>query len=422
MKKFLLIVLLLCSYSGFSQVGNTIKESENDNEGQILHLEDSIRKRIDSIRDGIYNRITELHDEYFALTEKEYKKYIKKEEKAHNKFIKKKEKQWGKNNVKESTSKEWVDYSADGTSRSIVDFESGKITIEILHEPGTTVDTKEIENKLQELLTNKGKTKVYVSETEQATPLLDTPILEGLVNTPSGETVTEKNIDNAVKEIAQDITPEVSTIKGSDNVERQVTTLTCDLAPGENIKGAEKYKVLVQKYCEKYDIDQALVYAIIWQESRFNPAPTPPNENHHAYGLMQIIPTMAGKDCFSYLYGKPGIPTIEYLIDPERNIEMGVCYLHLLRQRHYTKVIDEDKQTLCIIASYNQGAGAVSKALRGDTNISKAISQINNMSYDELFKLLENNLPPIRIKDTCYRYHTEVIQSMKIYKTWLGFE
>ena len=414
MKRILLIALLLCIYGCSSQKGSTEMPAKNSSQ--------SYSDKQQHVYDSIVNILNKLYDGYVKQTEEEYNKYIQIEQEAYDKYTTELEKQWGAGNVKESTAKTWVDYSADGSSRSIVDFESGKITIEILHEPGTTVDTKEIENKLQELLTNKGKTKVYVSETEQATPLLDTPILEGLVNTPSGETVTEKNIDNAVKEIAQDITPEVSTIKGSDNVERQVTTLTCDLAPGENIKGAEKYKVLVQKYCEKYDIDQALVYAIIWQESRFNPAPTPPSKNHHAYGLMQIIPTQAGKDCYEHLYHKPGIPTIEYLVDPERNIEMGVCYLHILKERYYTRVIDKDKQILCIIASYNQGAGAVSKALRGDTNISKAIPQINDMSYDELFSLLEKKLPPIRLKDKYYNYHKEVTQSMEIYRTWLGFE
>ena len=45
---------------------------------------------------------------------------------------------WGDSEVVESTRKKWVDYSADKKSRTLVDWESGKVTIEVLADPGAS--------------------------------------------------------------------------------------------------------------------------------------------------------------------------------------------------------------------------------------------------------------------------------------------
>jgi Domain of unknown function (DUF3393). len=170
-------------------------------------------------------------DEGIARMQKEYEDYVKAEQAAYAKFVKERAEKWGKGNVKESTQKDWVEYSDDGKSRSTVDFESGEATIEIIQEKGEKVDNKEIEKKLKFLLTNKGKTKDYDSEVEKAKPLQEKPVLENQVVTPKGEVVTEKNLDEDVKEIVENVKPEVKTIKGDDNVERQVVTIKLELAP-----------------------------------------------------------------------------------------------------------------------------------------------------------------------------------------------
>ena len=43
---------------------------------------------------------------------------------------------WGDLEMVESTQKDWVEYSEDESSRSIVDFENGKVTVEVLTDPG----------------------------------------------------------------------------------------------------------------------------------------------------------------------------------------------------------------------------------------------------------------------------------------------
>lgn len=356
-------------------------------------------------------KMKQNQDEGIAKMQKEYEDYVKAEKEAYDKFLKERELKWGKGNVKESTQTDWVEYSKDGNSRSTVDFETGEATIEIVKEKGEPVSKEEIADKLKVLITNKGTTKDYDSEVEKAVPLQETPVLENQVVTPKGEVVTEQNVDKTVKEIAATVTPEVKTIKGEDKVEREVVVIKIDLAPDHVKTRASNYIKEVDKYCKKWDVDPALAFAIMQTESSFNPKA---KSHVPAYGLMQIVPASAGADCAQSLKKDFAKPTANYLYEPENNIEMGVHYLYLLKKRYYTKVTNKDSQILCVIASYNTGAGNVARALRGDTNISKAIPQINGMSYDQLFKFYEKNLMP-----ETQNYIRRVTERMNNFKTWI---
>ena len=392
MKRVLLITLIFSCLGCFAQVETEYEKFAREQNEQMQKMQKS-------------------QNEDMAKMQKEYEEYVKAEKEAYDHFVKTGELIWGKGNVKESTPKDWVEYSNDGKTRSTVDFEKGEATIEIIQEKGKEVDKKEIEKNLKFLLTNKGKTKDYDSEVEKAVPLQETPVLENQVKTPSGEVVTEKNLDKDVKEIAEKVQPEVKTIKGDDNVERQVVTIKLDLAPDHIKTRAEQYKNEIQKYCQKWDVDPALAYAIMQTESSFNPKA---KSYVPAYGLMQIVPTTAGADCAQSLKKPFSAPTGNYLYEPENNIEMGVHYLYLLKKRYFTKVENKDSQNLCVIASYNTGAGNLSRALRGDTKIGKAIPQINEMTYDQLFKYLEKKLLP-----ETQNYIRKVTERMNNFKTWL---
>ena len=392
MKRVLLITLIFSCLGCFAQVETEYEKYAREQNEQMQNMQKS-------------------QNDDMARMQKEYEEYVKAEKEAYDHFVKTGELIWGKGNVKESTPKDWVEYSNDGKARSTVDFEKGEATIEIIQEKGKEVDKKEIEKNLKFLLTNKGKTKDYDSEVEKAVPLQETPVLENQVKTPSGEVVTEKNLDKDVKEIAEKVQPEVKTIKGEDNVERQVVTIKLDLAPDHIKTRAEQYKNEIQKYCQKWDVDPALAYAIMQTESSFNPKA---KSYVPAYGLMQIVPRTAGADCAQSLKKPFSAPTGNYLYEPENNIEMGVHYLYLLKKRYFTKVENKDSQNLCVIASYNTGAGNLARALRGDTKIGKAIPQINEMSYDQLFKYLEKKLLP-----ETQNYIRKVTERMNNFKTWL---
>ena len=317
MKKiFVLIIAALCFYTSSAQV-----ESEFDN-----YVKNQ-RSAIDSLK-GRYE-----HD--IDLLEKEYEEYIKAERDAYNKFIKEKKAIWGNDNVVETTNTEWVEYSKDGKSRSVVDFEEGEATIEIIitpeEEKSEDVVEKKIEDKLKELIINKGKTKDYDTQQEKARDLQDTPILEEQIETPSGEIVTKDNLDEGVKEIAKEAEIQKTVIEGDDGQKRQVITVKLDLVPDHIKKRAEKYQSEVEKYCRIYNVDPSMAFAVMQTESSFNPKA---KSHVPAYGLMQIVPSSAGQDCAKSLKKPFKKPTANYLYEPANNIEMGVHYLHLLKKRY----------------------------------------------------------------------------------------
>ena len=397
MRKGLLIILLtFCINSAYAQVESEFEKFKKEQQKQMEAMMQSDK--------ALYNDL-----------EKEYQDYVKAEKEAYEKFVKEMSAMWGGSNVAESTEKDWVEYSDDGKSRSVVDFEQGEATIEIIITPEEEKSEEKIEEKVEEkikeLIVNKGTTKDYDSEKEKALPLQETPVLENQIQTPSGELVTEENVEESVKEIVQEVVVEKKEITGDDGETRQVVTVKLDLVPDHIKTRAEAYKNEVETYCRKYEVNPAMVYAVMQTESSFNPKA---KSYVPAYGLMQIVPTSAGKDCAASLNKSFSQPTANYLYEPENNIEMGVHYLYLLNKRYYTKVTDPDSRDLCVIASYNTGAGNVARALRGDTKISKAIPQINEMSYEELFKYFENKLLP-----ETQNYIRKVTERMNSFNEWM---
>ena len=397
MRKSLLIILLaFCVNGAYAQVESEFEKFKKEQQKQMEAMMQSDK--------ALYNDL-----------EKEYQDYVKAEKEAYEKFVKEMSAMWGGGNVAESTEKEWVEYSDDGKSRSIVDFEQGEATIEIIITPEEEKSEEKleekVEEKIKELIVNKGTTKDYDSEKEKALPLQETPVLENQIQTPSGELVTEENVEESVKEIVQEVVVEKKEITGDDGETRQVVTVKLDLVPDHIKTRAEAYKNEVETYCRKYEVNPAMVYAVMQTESSFNPKA---KSYVPAYGLMQIVPTSAGKDCAASLNKSFSQPTANYLYEPENNIEMGVHYLYLLNKRYYTKVTDPDSRDLCVIASYNTGAGNVARALRGDTKISKAIPQINEMSYEELFKYFENKLLP-----ETQNYIRKVTERMNSFNEWM---
>ena len=398
MKKLVLlsVLLMFCLSVSYAQVESDFERFKREQEASLNSMKQNEKLTLEKL-------------------EKEYQDYLKAEQEAYDKFVKKMSAVWGGDNVVESTSKEWVEYTDNGNSRSIVDFEKGEATIEIIVTEEESVSEeaieKKVEDKIKELIISQGKTKDYDSSKEKAVPLQETPVLENQVQTPSGEVVTKENLNESVKEIAEEVKIEKKEVTGDDGEKRQVVEVKLELAPDHIRTRAEQYKAEVEKYCRKYDVNPAMAYAVMQTESSFNPKA---KSYVPAYGLMQIVPSSAGQDCAQSLKKPFTQPTANYLYEPENNIEMGIHYLYLLNKRYYTGVTNQDSRNLCVIASYNTGAGNVARALRGDTKISKAISQINNMSYEELFRYFEKKLLP-----ETQNYIRKVTERMNEFNKWM---
>ena len=345
----------------------------------------------------------------------EYEKYVKAEQEAYAAFKKQVEKEWGKGNAVESTNKDWVEYSDDHKSRTVVDFEKGEAKIEIIVGENEGQDTGELKRKLEEevtrLMENRGTSKDYDTEYEKRRQLSEEPVLAGQVETPEGGKISKENLPEAVKEIVEKGEPKIEKVKGEDGEEREVVVFSLPLAPDHIRVRAKRYETEVENFCRKYSFDPALVYAVIHTESYFNPKA---KSYVPAYGLMQIVPHYAGKDAYRYVYGKDKRPTANYLYEPHNNVELGTAYLHLLYTRSFQQVKDSKSRMLCVIAAYNTGAGNVSRAFTGNTRLSNAISKINSYSYEDLYAYLSKRLPAQETRD----YIRKVTERMQQYKEW----
>jgi hypothetical protein len=99
------------------------------------------------------------------------------------------------------------------------------------------------------------------------------------------------------------------------------------------------YGAIIHSKAEKYDIDPALVAAVIEAESRFKQSAVSPRG---ARGLMQLMPRTG-----RWLGARD-------LYNPEQNVDAGVKYLKYLNERFDGNL----KQT---IAAYNAGEGTVKR-------------------------------------------------------------
>lgn len=102
----------------------------------------------------------------------------------------------------------------------------------------------------------------------------------------------------------------------------------------------KKYKNLVLTNCDNYDLEIALVYAVIKQESDFNKNAV---SSSGALGLMQILPSTA-----KWIAEELGVEyNKENLFEPKVNIEFGCFYLRYL--------FDKFNDIETVVCAYNAG-------------------------------------------------------------------
>lgn len=103
--------------------------------------------------------------------------------------------------------------------------------------------------------------------------------------------------------------------------------------------GKERFTPLVEEAAHAYQVDPALLHAVISAESGYNPVAI---SNKGAVGLMQLTPETARR------YG------VANSLDPEQNIRGGAKYLS-----HLLQLFDNNLELT--VAAYNAGENAVIK-------------------------------------------------------------
>ena len=116
-----------------------------------------------------------------------------------------------------------------------------------------------------------------------------------------------------------------------------------------------RYEQIVRGHARHYDLDAALLAAVIYQESKFK---ADAHSKSGAIGLMQLLPTTA--QGIALHTGGSGF-RVDDLYDPEINIRYGAWYLHHLMQKY------GDEQTA--LAAYNAGQDNVDRWRRDGERI-----------------------------------------------------
>ncbi len=365
--------------------------------------------------DQYYKEIQEEFKEYKRIVNEEYKKY--KDEILKN---------WDKADITDN--KKWVEYSSDYKTKRIVDFEQGFIELDIIVDD---LNNKEVEKKfkniLKDLLLEDKRTaferdklaqNIEKKITKKAKHVKTDKVKKKPILTPifiDNPEPTKKEVDKAVSDLLKKskIKKKPASVKGTaknkGSKKKDQATLKVSLPSDSILKRANTYKPVVDNYANEYNVERPLVFAIIHTESAFNPMAKSPVP---AYGLMQIVPSTAGKDATKMIYGKPMLVSPSYLYNDENNIKLGSAYIHILFYKYLKNIKNEESRLYCSIAAYNTGAGNVAKAFTGSKNLSKAIKVINKLPPQEVYDKLIVRLP----YDETKHYLKRVSKRIEMYK------
>ena len=240
------------------------------------------------------------------------------------------EKNW--NQYRDQITKKWSDgimpavktnviYSADKKSRVRLDYQQGEVYLELLSDK--KIEHSEASLKLKNILIQNNK---LISD-----------------QLPSGTAASTKSLGKLIEN--------EGIVHGNDGQDRQLYRIQIPMVKNHVKIRAKKYLPIVLNLAVKFSLPPALILAIIWQESSFNPVA---RSYIPAFGLMQIVPKYAGEEVRSAL-GESIVVDENFLYDAGNNIRYGAHYLKLLSENHFAQILNFESRAPFIIAAYNWG-------------------------------------------------------------------
>ena len=293
-----------------------------------------------------------------------------------------------------STKKVWVSYDESLESRSRVDFENGRIMLEVVVPES---DPHPLEKA------RKAVKKLGIQVMAQK-DLSNQAILKNQVKTSEGRVVDEAGKEDfLVKEVIPKVKPSSQIFIPGDGVKRRVYTAQIELVPHHIRIRAGKYLPLVDKYARINNLDPRLVLAVIHTESFFNPKAV---SSCKAIGLMQIIPKFAGREAYKRTHGKDVVLAHDYYFDPEKNIEAGCKYFFILKTIYFKDVEGQRKNRYVAVCGYNWGPTIMRRKIVD-------LYDFTAMSDQGVYNLLRAKTP-----EETRNYIQNVTQRMSIYDPW----
>ncbi|GLP96231.1 membrane-bound lytic murein transglycosylase MltC [Paraferrimonas sedimenticola] len=299
---------------------------------------------------------------------------------------------WGKKRTELPDNKRYVKYTNDYKARAIVDFEKGTLRVE-------TIDTKTPKSMLQQA--------IVTTLLATANPK-DTDIFSSDAPKPNGKPFLYRQVlDQNKKPIQyQWRANRFADYLVANQMKREkldallASYVEVPLVSEHLHLRKQEYSEYVLASAKKYDIAPSLIYGVIETESSFNPFAV---SHANAYGLMQVVPSTAGRDVYEKIKNRSGQPTKEVLFDPKQNIDIGTAYLNILTNRYLSKVVDPTSRHFSIISAYNGGAGNVLNTFSRDRN--QAFVKINRLSSEQVYRELTTSHPRAESRRYLYKVH-----------------
>ncbi len=131
------------------------------------------------------------------------------------------------------------------------------------------------------------------------------------------------------------------------------------------------YRITVESYADRYDVDSSLAAAVIRNESRFRH-----NVHSHrgAVGLMQLMPDTA--HWISEQIGDARYTGADDLHDPDVNVRFGIWYLGSLQEEFRGNDV-------LALAAYNAGRGNVQEWIQTYGWDTATFSDVNAIPFSE---------------------------------------
>ncbi len=338
-----------------------------------------------------FKRYKQVQKKSFQAEKNSFETYKKAQEKAFSDYQKELGVFWER--PKLSNKKEWITYTNDKKTRTDVNFETEKITIETIADSkqeaqknihlalakAVTLDTKSAyeSDPLQQRLNKIKKPSEVVDAKPDAKPILKNIVFE---TKPTKKDITQYVVTN---------TQNIQAKTSRKQKEKKIYFVDIQLPKNTTYKRSQDYYQEVLKNSQKQDISLHLIFAIIHSESSYNPMA---RSHIPAYGLMQIVPRTAGIDAYQYLYNKKRLLSSSYLYNSKNNIEIGSAYLHILYYKYLKTIQNPQSKLYCTIAAYNTGAGNVARAFVGTNDVHAAARIINRLTPDEVYRRLLKDL------------------------------
>ena len=305
---------------------------------------------------------------------------------------------WGRERTDLPCSTTYVKYTDGYKSKAIIDFLNGRVTVETIAKEHSLVELRQALVTTLLVTDDPSSTDIFTDRDPEFT---GKPFLFGQVVDQDGEAV---QFEWRAKRFADYLIENHRTYIDASGPDRH--SVTFPLVTNHSELRKVKYSDSVLAAAARYQVAPSLIFAIIEAESSFNPFAI---STANAYGLMQVVPSTAGKDVYSRVKGRQGQPSADVLFDVEENIDIGAAYLHLLDDLYFKNVADPQSREYATISAYNGGAGNVFKVF--GPNREKALTVMNGQSPSLVYEALVNEHP----REETKRYLRKVLAFQKNY-------